>query len=217
MPAKQAPGKFITFEGGEGAGKSTQSARLAERLRAQGIDPVLTREPGGAPGAEDIRALLVEGDPGRWTPMTEVLLHYAARLEHLERTVRPALKAGRWVISDRFADSTVAYQGYGHQLGRETIEKLHRLLLGDFAPDLTLVLDIPVAEGLARAGRRAGDSRENRYERMDGGFHERMRQGFRDIARLEPKRCVVVDGSRDLDAVAADIWTAVSTRLLGKG
>ncbi len=214
MPAKQAPGKFITFEGGEGAGKSTQSSRLAERLRAQGIDPVLTREPGGAPGAEDIRALLVEGDPGRWTPMTEALLHYAARLEHLERTVRPALKEGRWVISDRFADSTVAYQGYGHQLGRETIEKLHRLLLGDFAPDLTLVLDIPVAEGLQRVAARFGNSRENRYERMDGGFHERMRQGFRDIARLEPRRCVVVDGSRDLDAVAADIWTAVESRLL---
>jgi dTMP kinase len=217
MPPSRALGKFITFEGGEGAGKSTQVVRLAERLRARGFDPVLTREPGGAPAAEDIRALLVRGDPGRWTPMTEALLHYAARLEHLERTVRPALGQGRWVISDRFADSTFAYQGCGHRLGRETIEKLHRLLLGDFAPDLTLILDIPVADGLARVGTRAGNSHENRYERMDGGFHERMRQGFRDIAAREPERCVVVDGSRDVDAVAADVWAAVESRLLGKG
>ncbi|MBM3581512.1 MAG: dTMP kinase [Alphaproteobacteria bacterium] len=236
------PGKLITFEGGEGAGKSTQIARLAERLRARGIDPVTTREPGGSPGAEAIRALLVQGDPGRWTPMTEALLHYAARLDHLERTIRPALGQGRWVISDRFADSTVAYQGYGHRLGREAIASLHRLLLGDFAPDLTVIFDIPVEVGLGRAAARAGesscegtpdgvtraskdaplsgrygDSHENRYERMDGGFHERMRQGFLEIARAEPARCVVVDANRDADSVAADVWRAVETRLLGKG
>jgi dTMP kinase len=217
MPPQQAPGRLITFEGGEGAGKSTQVVRLAERLRARGVDPVLTREPGGSASAEDIRALLVKGDPGRWTPMTEALLHYAARLEHLERTVRPALNAGRWVISDRFADSTVAYQGYGHRLGRETIERLHRFLLGDFAPDLTLILDIPVAEGLQRVAARSGSHHENRYERMDGGFHERMRQGFREIAAREPARCVVVDANRDVDAIAADVWAAVETRLLKKG
>lgn len=212
-----APGKLITFEGGEGAGKSTQVARLAERLRRSGIDPVTTREPGGSPGAEAIRALLVQGDPGRWTPMTEALLHYAARLDHLERTIRPALAAGRWVISDRFADSTVAYQGYGHRLGREAIASLHRLLLGDFAPDLTVVFDIPVEAGLGRVAARYGDSHENRYERMDGGFHERMRQGFLEIARAEPARCVVVDANRDADSVAADVWAAVESRLLGKG
>jgi dTMP kinase len=217
MPPTRDPGRLITFEGGEGAGKSTQVARLAERLRGSGIDPVTTREPGGSPGAEAIRALLVQGDPGRWTPMTEALLHYAARLDHLERTIRPALAAGRWVISDRFADSTVAYQGYGHRLGREAIADLHRLLLGDFAPDLTVVFDIPVDVGLGRVAARYGDSHENRYERMDGGFHERMRQGFLDIARAEPARCVVVDANRDADSVAADVWAAVESRLLGKG
>ena len=220
MSPKQAPGRLITFEGGEGAGKSTQAKRLAERLRAHGIDPVLTREPGGAPGAEDIRALLVKGDPGRWTPMTEALLHYAARLEHLERTVRPALSRGRWVISDRFADSTMAYQGYGHRLGRETIERLHRLLLGDFAPDLTLIFDLPVATGLRRVGTRSDQKNaaaENRYERMDDGFHERMRQGFLEIAARDSSRCVVVDANRDMDAIADEVWSVVSTRLLGKG
>lgn len=212
-----APGKLITIEGGEGAGKSTQVMHLAGRLRAKGIEPVLTREPGGAPGAEDIRALLVQGSPGRWTPTTEALLHYAARREHLERTLLPALGEGRWVISDRFADSTMAYQGYGHRLGREAIERLHRIVVGDLAPDLTLVLDIPVAEGLKRAAARAGSGRENRYERMDGGFHERLRRGFLEIARLEPGRCVVVDAIRNADAVAADIWAAVESRLLAKG
>lgn len=208
--------KFITFEGGEGAGKSTQVKRLAERLRAATIDPVLTREPGGCPGAEDIRALLVQGEPGRWSPLTEALLNYAARREHLDRTILPALKAGRWVISDRFADSTVAYQGYGHGLGAETIARIHALVVGDFAPDLTLILDIPVKAGLERAIARTGN--ETRYERMDGGFHERMRQGFLDIARHEPKRCAVIDAGRDVDAVAADIWAAVQSRLLqGRG
>ena len=210
-----SPGKLITFEGGEGAGKSTQVMRLASTLRAKGIEPVLTREPGGAPGAEEIRALLVQGSPGRWTPTTEALLHYAARGDHLERTILPALGAGRWVVSDRFADSTMAYQGYGHKLGRATIESLHQLVVGDLAPHLTLILDIPVAEGLKRAAARA--SPDTRYERMDGAFHERLRQGFLEIAAREPGRCVVVDATRNADAVAADVWTAVEQRLLAKG
>ena len=210
------PSRFITFEGGEGAGKSTQVKRLAGRLRELKIDPVLTREPGGCPGAEDIRALLVQGEPGRWSALTETLLHYAARREHLDRTILPALKDGRWVISDRFADSTVAYQGHGHGLGAETIDKIHALIVGDFAPDLTLILDIPVAQGLKRAAARTGN--ETRYERMDGGFHERMRQGFLAIARREPKRCVVIDAADDVDAVAGAVWAAVESRLLrGKG
>ena len=210
-----APGKLITFEGGEGAGKSTQVMRLAVRLRARGIDPVLTREPGGAPGAEEIRALLVQGSPGRWTPMTEALLHYAARAEHLEQTVRPALNQGRWVISDRFADSTLAYQGYGHGLGRALIEPLHRLVVGGLAPDLTLILDVPVPEGLKRAGTRTGN--ETRYEQMDMGFHERLRQGFLEIAAREPGRCAVIDASKNVDAVEAQVWAAVESWLLAKG
>ncbi|MBM3566055.1 MAG: dTMP kinase, partial [Alphaproteobacteria bacterium] len=184
------PARFITFEGGEGAGKSTQVKRLAEQLRARSIDPVLTREPGGCPGAEDIRTLLVTGEPGRWSPLTEALLNYAARREHLDRTILPVLKAGRWVISDRFADSTVAYQGYGHGLGAEAIDRIHALVVGDFAPDLTLILDIPVDEGLKRAAARPGS--ETRYERMAGGFHERMRRGFLEIAGREPDRCVII-------------------------
>ena len=204
-------GRFITFEGGEGAGKSTQVKRLAARLRERKIDPVLTREPGGCPGAEDIRALLVQGEPGRWSALTETLLHYAARREHLDRTVLPALKDGRWVISDRFADSTTAYQGHGHGLGADVIGKIHAVVVGDFAPDLTLILDIPVAQGLKRAAARAGT--EDRYERMDGGFHERMRQGFLDIARREPKRCVVIDAAGDAETVAALVWAAVESRL----
>ena len=207
-------GKLITFEGGEGAGKSTQVARLAAHLRATGIEPVLTREPGGNPGAEEIRGLLVQGSPGRWTPTTEALLHYAARSEHLAKTVRPALSLGRWVISDRFADSTLAYQGYGHGLGRAAIEP-HRLVVGDLAPDLTLIFDIPVPEGLKRAAARAG--KDNRYERMDASFHERLRQGFLEIARLEPGRCVVIDAAKEVDEVAAQVWATVKTRLLAKG
>ncbi|MEE8351002.1 MAG: dTMP kinase, partial [Rhodospirillales bacterium] len=144
-------GKFITLEGGEGGGKTTQIKLLAEALKEAGIDPVVTREPGGAPAAEVIRRLLVEGDVARWQPMTETLLHYAARLEHVYNVIEPALTMGRWVISDRFADSTVAYQGYGHDLGRETINKVHELVLGSFQPDLTIILDIPMQDGLARA------------------------------------------------------------------
>jgi len=183
-------GKFITIEGGEGTGKSTQVRLLAKGLEAAGIDVLVTREPGGAPGAEEIRTLLVTGGTGRWSPMTEALLHYAARREHLDKTVLPALEAGRWVISDRFTDSTMAYQGYGHGLGRETVGTLHRLVVGDFAPDLTLILDMPVELGLSRAGNRAGG--EDRYERMDKTFHERLRQGFKEIADRDRRRCVAI-------------------------
>ncbi|HEX2117061.1 MAG TPA: dTMP kinase, partial [Alphaproteobacteria bacterium] len=161
-------GRFITLEGGEGAGKSTQIARLAEALRKAGLTVRTTREPGGSPAAETIRKLLVEGEPGRWRPLTEALLHFAARKEHLDTFVLPALAAGQWVISDRFADSTMAYQGYGHQLGRAPIHALYRTVVGDFAPDLTLILDIPVEAGLARTGGRA--HAETRYERMDRAF-----------------------------------------------
>ena len=211
----RADGRLITLEGGEGAGKSTQIRLLAEALRKAGLDPVVTREPGGAPGAETIRKLLVEGDVYRWLPMTEALLHYAARIEHVRTTIEPALSAGRWVVCDRFADSTVAYQGYGHDLGAETVYRLHRLTLGDFQPDLTVILDLPVETGLARAGGRhaGGNAREDRYERMDKAFHQRLRDGYLDIARRNPERCAVVDATKNEKAVHEWIRTLVHNRL----
>jgi dTMP kinase len=204
-------GKFITLEGGEGAGKSTQIARLADALRKAGLTVRTTREPGGSPAAETIRKLLVEGEPGRWQPMTEALLHFAARKEHLETVVMPALAAGEWVISDRFADSTLAYQGYGHRLGRAPIAALYQVAVGDFAPDLTLILDLPVEAGLARTGGRG--HAEDRYERMDRAFHERVRTGFLEIARAEPGRCVVINATGNLERVTALVLEAVATRL----
>ncbi len=211
----KAAGRFITLEGGEGAGKSTQIKLLAAALKAAGIDVVVTREPGGAPTAEIIRKVLVEGATDRWQPLTEALLNYAARLEHVEATVKPALADGRWVVSDRFADSTVAYQGYGHDLGAETVKRLHRLVLGDFQPDLTIILDLPVEQGLKRAADRTdkASAREDRYERMDLAFHQRLRDGYLDIARRDPERCAVVDASKDTGAVHEWIMTLVHNRL----
>lgn len=204
-------GRFITLEGGEGAGKSTQVRRLAAWLNERGIETVATREPGGSPGAEAIRALLVSGETDRWDAVTETMLHFAARRDHLRVTVLPALERGAWVISDRFADSTRAYQGIVQGAGNDVVERLYRLAVGDLRPDLTLVLDLPVATGLARAAERGGD---NRYERMGAAFHERLRTAFLEIAVGEPDRCVVVDADADLEAVAARIAAAVEKRLL---
>jgi len=208
-------GRFITLEGGEGAGKSTQQRRLAAWLRGHGRDVVETREPGGSPGAEDIRRLLVTGAAGRWDAMTEALLHFAARRDHLRQTIEPALARGSWVVCDRFADSTMAYQGYGHGLGRAPVEALYALAVGALKPDLTLVLDLPVDEGLARAGRRNGSAGqgEDRYERMDLAFHQRLRDGFHDIVAREPGRCVLIDAHGDEETVAARIAAAVGGRL----
>ncbi|MDX9860789.1 MAG: dTMP kinase [Rhodospirillales bacterium] len=203
-------GVFITLEGGEGSGKSTQARLLAHTLETQGIAVTATREPGGAPGAEQIRALLVNGETGRWDALSEALLHYAARREHLRHTILPALAGGRWVICDRFADSTMAYQGYGHGLGREVIAALHAAVVGDLAPDLTLILDLPVVDGLGRAASRGG---EDRYERMDRTFHERLREGFLDIARRDPGRCAVIDATGTVEQVQAAIIGAVHERL----
>lgn len=208
MEAAQRPhGRFITFEGGEGSGKSVQAKRLAERLRARGLAVTLTREPGGAPGAEDIRKLLLTGDPKRWTPLTEALLFSAARADHLARLIRPRLVAGDWVVSDRFADSTLAYQGYAQGLGPEVIESLSALILGSQKPDLTLILDVDVETGLARANKRGG---ETRYERFDHAFHTRLREAYRIIAKAEPARCVVIDGMPDEERVADAVWTVVA-------
>jgi dTMP kinase len=202
--------RFITIEGGEGGGKSTQVARLAGRLRTAGLQVVATREPGGAEGAEMIRKLLVEGEPGRWDAISELLLHFAARRDHVRRTVLPALERGQWVVSDRFVDSTMAYQGFGHQLGRAPIEQLSQLVLGTLKPDLTLILDIPVEKGLARTVTRGVD---NRYERMTQDFHERLRQGFLDIAKRDPGRCVVIDATRGADEISAEIAGIVKQKL----
>lgn len=207
-------GRFITLEGGEGAGKSTQVKRLAERLRALGQEVVVTREPGGTPEAEAIRQLLVTGEPGRWDAWTETLLHYAARRAHTERLLRPALARGAWVISDRYADSTMAYQGYAGGVGREAVLALHKLALDGFAPDLTLILDLPVEQGLARAKiRHTGSAAaEDRYERMGLDFHRKLRAAFIDIAAREPDRCRVVPALGDVEEVAAALWAAMAAR-----
>jgi len=217
MMANAQPGRFITLEGGEGAGKSTQIASLAKRLEDAGIDVISTREPGGAPGADTIRSILVSGDTDRWDPMSEALLNFAARREHLMRTIWPALERGHWVLSDRFADSTMAYQGYGHGVDRDLIAALYRAAVGDFHPDMTIMLDLPVAEGLRRANERNGaaGAGEDRYERMDVAFHERLRAGFLEIAAAEPERCVVIDASGEPDNVAALIWSAVTNKFAG--
>jgi dTMP kinase len=210
-----ARGRFITLEGGEGAGKSTQIRLLADALRRDGIAVTTTREPGGSPGAERIRALLVDGATDRWDAVSEALLHFAARHDHLLRAVWPALDRGDWVVSDRFADSTMAYQGYGLGLGREPIERLYAEAVGDFRPDLTLILDLPVEQGLARADARAAmdEGSGTRYERMGVDFHRRLREGFLEIARREPRRCVVIDATPPVEAVAQAIMNAVRERL----
>jgi dTMP kinase len=206
-----APGRFITLEGGEGAGKSTQIARLAAWLRTRGRDVVTTREPGGSPGAEMIRKLLVEGPAERWDGVTEALLHFAARRDHLRSTVWPALERGAWVVSDRFADSTRAYQGYGHGLDLEALDRLYEVAVDGFHPDLTIVLDLPIETGLARAEARRGT--ETRYESLPRDFHARVRSGFLEIARSEPRRCAIVDASGDIDTIAAAVVRTVAERL----
>jgi dTMP kinase len=210
----QKAGIFISLEGGEGSGKTTQIAGLKSRLEAEGVQVVLTREPGGSRGAEEIRKLLVEGDPGRWTPMSEVLLNYAARLDHVEKVIKPALGDGNWVITDRFSDSTLAYQGYAQGLGAEIIKDIHDHVLGDFLPDLTLILDVPVDVGLGRAGVRldADGSKEDRFERMGGDFHDAIRQAFIEIAKAAPTRCRLIDASGDADTTEAMIWNEIIGR-----
>jgi dTMP kinase len=208
-------GRFITLEGGEGAGKSTHVKRLAAALAGAGIEAVATREPGGAPGAEEIRRILVEGEPGRWAPLTETLLHFAARAEHVARTIRPALDRGAWVVCDRFVDSTMAYQGYAQGVGRAKVEEVARAVLGAFRPDLTLILDVPADQGLARSAKRGGSG--TRYESMGLEFHAKLREAFLDIAKREPDRCFVIDATEPKDAVAAAILAAVRERLQPKG
>jgi dTMP kinase len=204
-------GRFITVEGGEGAGKSTQVALLVAALERAGIATLATREPGGSSGAEAIRRLLLEGEGARWDAQSETLLLTAARRDHVTRVIEPALARGIWVVSDRFADSTLAYQGYGRGLSGAEIAALHRFALGDFAPDLTLILDLPAATGLARATARS--PRVDRFERLDPSFHDRLTQGFREIAAAEPGRCVLIAGSGEPEAVHRAVLEAMAQRL----
>nr|WP_298684657.1 dTMP kinase [uncultured Dongia sp.] len=200
------PLRFVTFEGGEGAGKSTQIRLLADALRQAGELVELTREPGGTKGAEEIRNLLVEGAAGRWQAESEALLHFAARAEHLAHVIRPALSAGKWVLCDRFADSTLAYQGYGQGLELDWLWTLRRHIVGATEPGLTVILDLPVERGLARA------ETEQRYERMGVDFHRRLADGFRQLAKTDPTRCRLIDAARDCEAIAGEIAGLIRTR-----
>ncbi len=200
-------GRFITLEGGEGAGKSTQAKRLASALAAAGRPVLRTREPGGTPGAERIRTLLLGHGP--WDPVAEAMMMFAARREHVVRVIRPFLAAGGWVVCDRFADSTLAYQG-AQGLPREVWARLVDVALDGFAPDLTLMLDLPPEAGMARAAARSG---ADRYERMGLGFHAAVRAGFLRIAAAEPARCAVVDAGQGVDDVSAAIRATVQSRL----
>ncbi len=209
-------GRFITLEGGEGAGKSTQARLLAAALAAAGLPVLRTREPGGSPGAEAIRALLLGNAVARWDGVAECMLHFAARREHLAATIRPALEAGMWVVCDRFADSTLAYQCHGQGVPRRLWDGLAELALDGLRPDLTLVLDIAPERGLARVLERAGQAAgagPDRYETMGLAFHQRIHAGFRAIAAAEPERCLLLDATGTEAAVAAAILGAVRTRL----
>ncbi len=205
MKAGAAARRFIVFEGGEGAGKSTQVKRLAETLRGLGHAVTMTREPGGAPGAELIRKLLVDGETARWSPQTEALLINAARADHLERTIRPALKRGEWVICDRFADSTMAYQGYGMGVDRTWLGELRNKVVGNDEPGLTLVFDLAVEIGLSRA------VASQRYERMGREFHDKLRAAFQEIAQAHDGRHrVVIDAGGTPDEVARDVYAVTA-------
>ncbi|MBS0251589.1 MAG: dTMP kinase [Proteobacteria bacterium] len=204
-------GKFITFEGGEATGKSTQSKRLAERLEAAGIPVIVTREPGGTPVGEDVRALIMKDRPT--DPVTELLLFAAARAEHMTSVIRPALYDGTWVISDRFIDSTRVYQGKLYGLERAFIEQLEKFIVAPDYPDLTLILDLPASAGIERAELRGTLSRYD-AERIE--THEALREGFLEIAEQESQRCVLIDGYLPVESVETAVWQAVSAHLLAE-
>ncbi len=214
-------GKFITFEGGEGSGKSTQARHLAGRLRALGIHVVLTREPGGSPFAEELRSLILDPETPQHSALSEALLFYAARSDHLEKTIRPALNAGYWVICDRFSDSTRVYQSEAGGLPPEVFDTLEEIVVAPTSPDLTLILDLPAELGLGRAqDRRIGPLRDDvepdAYEKRELAFHWKLREGFAALAASEPQRCVLVDATENEQAVADVVWNAVAGRLLAE-
>jgi dTMP kinase len=206
-------GKFITFEGGEGTGKSTQAALLAHRLRSLGVGVALTREPGGSPGAEIIRHVLLSGAAKPFGPAAEAILFAAARDDHVHCTILPALECGKWVISDRFADSTRVYQGALGNVDARLIAKLERITIGDLKPDLTFILDVPVEVGLERTSVRRGLTRADRFEAEGREFHERLREAYLALAVREPDRCVLIDASGEKQEVANRIWNTVNDRL----
>jgi dTMP kinase len=206
-------GRFITFEGGEGAGKSTQAELLARRLRSLAIAVAVTREPGGSAGADIMRHVLLSGAAKPLGPLVETLLFAAARDDHIHMTIRPALDEGKWVVCDRFIDSTRVYQGALGEVDGKLIRSLERLTAGDAIPDLTLILDLPAETGLARAARRRGAEQADRFENETLAFHTRLRQAYRDIAAAEPQRCVLIDADRPEGEVAEEIWSVVNSRL----
>jgi len=208
----RARGRFITLEGGEGAGKSTQARLLAEALRARGCETIVTREPGGSPRAEKIREAILSGLVAPLGPVAEAMMFAAARIDHLDHTIRPALARGAWVVCDRFSDSTRAYQGALGAVDARLLGALERIAVGQTRPDLTLIVDVPADMGLARARARASGA-PDRFEAEGLAFHESLRRAFLDIAAGEPERCAVVDGACDEQAVAAAIWRIVEERL----
>ncbi|WP_027550945.1 dTMP kinase [Bradyrhizobium sp. Cp5.3] len=207
-------GRFITFEGGEGAGKSTQIKKLADRLKAAKLRIVVTREPGGSPGAEIMRHLVLSGMGKLLGPEAETLLFAAARDDHVRTRIQPALNQGAWVLCDRFADSTRAYQGSVGSVPAGLINAMERVTIGDLRPDLTFILDLPVEIGLQRAAARRGKGAPDRFEGENLRFHQGLRDAYRRIAAEEPARCVLIDANADVDTVAGRIWTALRERLL---
>jgi dTMP kinase len=206
-------GKFITFEGGEGTGKSTQAAMLAHKLESLGLSVLVTREPGGSPGAEIIRHVLLSGAAKPLGADAEAMLFAAAREDHVRCTIEPALAAGTWVVCDRFADSTRVYQGALGHVDQRLIKGLERVSIGDLAPDLTLILDVPVDVALERLALRRGDDAPDRFEAENVEFHEKLREAFRALAADEPERCVIIDASVPRVQVAKDIWDTVQAKL----
>jgi dTMP kinase len=206
-------GRFITLEGGEGAGKSAQAKRLERRLKSLGLKVVRTREPGGSPDAEVLREAILSGFAAQFGPEGEALLFAAARIDHLDKTILPALERGAWVVSDRFADSTRAYQGVAGKLPPDFVARLEQVAVGANGPDLTLVLDIPAEEGLKRAAKRRGKGGADRFEGEALAFHQTLRRAFLEIAAAEPQRCAVIDARKTEKEVAAAIWSIVETRL----
>lgn len=220
-------GKFITFEGGEGAGKSTQVRLLAERLRQLAHDVVVTREPGGTPFAEQVRALILSPDVAEHAPLSEALLFFAARADHIDKVIRPALRRGAFVLCDRFSDSTRVYQSVAGGLPPLVFERLEEIVVGGTRPDLTIILDIDPAAGLARAEARRGnvgaahagsdaEAGRDKYERQSLAYHETLRAGFLAIAAQEPERCVIVDGDRPAETIAGEVWGLAAARLAVK-
>jgi dTMP kinase len=211
---KRTPGRgrFISFEGGEGSGKSTQIRILAERIDAAKLRAIVTREPGGSPGAEIIRHLLLSGMGKLLGPEAETLLFAAARDDHVRTVIKPALGQGVWVLCDRFSDSTRAYQGRLGKVAPEIMNAMERVTIGDLKPDLTLILDVPVEVGMQRAAARRGSGAPDRFEAEDVKFHQQLRDAYRQIAADEPKRCVLIDANADANTVAASVWAALRDR-----